>query len=189
MTKSLNLHVLLVCIALAVTATVFGKANTPEAEKINGAEWNVTVNKVILYADGEDNYTISDTARVNKGLKRLPHSENITIGWTIPRADGCIWLVAYDKEPILSEKVTVTEMYSIPPDGSDIQVTFKFKDAKKWETITKENIGKRLAVFVNGHLMNAPQVNTEITSGKCSVLIPADMIRDYLPHLDQEKLK
>lgn len=32
------------------------------------------------------------------------------------------------------------------------------------ETITQENIGKPLAVFVNGLLMNAPQVNSEITS-------------------------
>lgn len=38
-------------------------------------------------------------------------------------------------------------------------------------------------------LMNAPQVNSEIESGNCSVSIPADMIHNYLPNLDLEKLK
>ena len=72
-------------------------------------------------------------------------------------------------------------------DGN-IQVAFKFADAKRWETITQENIGKRLVVFVNGQLMNAPQVNSEITLGNCSVSIPAEMIHEYLPNLDLEKL-
>lgn len=33
------------------------------------------------------------------------------------------------------------------------------------------------------------RVNSEITSGSCSVSIPADKIHEYLPNLDLEKLK
>lgn len=189
MTRLLKLPALLVGIALAVTTIACGKTSSTKTEMAEETKWNVTVNKVIYNIDGDDQYTVADTARVNKGLKEMLHNPNITIGWTIPGADGKIWLVTYENKPILSEKVTVTDAYSMPSNGGDIQVEFKFADTKKWETITQENIGKRLAVFVNGQLMNAPQVNSEITSGSCSVSIPADKIHEYLPNLDLEKLK
>ena len=172
MKRLLKLPALLVGIALAGTAIACGNTSTTKTEKVEGTEW-----------------TVADTARVNEGLNALPQNPNITIGWTIPNADGKIWLVAYENEPVLNEKVKVTEANSIPSYGGDIQVAFKFANAKKWETITQENIGKRLAVFVNGQLMNAPQVNAEITSGSCSVSIPTDKIHEYLPDLDLEKLK
>ncbi|MBD5369502.1 MAG: hypothetical protein HDR83_09620 [Bacteroides sp.] len=189
MKRLLKLSVLLVGIALVGTVIACGNTSTKKAEKVEGTEWNVTVKRVIQDIDGNGQYTVADTARVNKGLNELPHNPNITVGWTIPSADGKIWLVAYENEPILNEKVKVTEANSMPSYGGDIQVAFKFANAKNWETITKENIGKRLAVFVNGQLMNAPQVNSEITSGSCSVSIPADKIHEYLPNLDLEKLK
>ncbi|MDE6019107.1 MAG: hypothetical protein K2G85_09880 [Muribaculaceae bacterium] len=189
MRRIFNLSTLLLSIALAVAATACGKSSTTKTDKVEGTEWNVTVKKVIQNIDGNGQYTVADTARVNKGLNELPHNPNITIDWTIPNADGKIWLVAYKNEPILNAKVKVTEANSMPSYGGNIQVAFKFPDAEKWEEITRDNIGKRLAIFVNGQLMNTPQVNTEITSGNCSVSIPADMIHEYLPNLDLEKLK
>lgn len=189
MTRLLKLPALLIGIALAGTTIACGNTSTTKTEKVEGTEWNVTVKKVIQNIDGNGQYTVADTARVNQGLKAIPHNPNITIDWTIPSADGKIWLVAYENEPILSENVAVTEANSIPAYGGDIQIGFKFSDAEKWATITRENIGKRLAVFVNGQLMNAPQVNSEITSGSCSVSIPTDKIHEYLPNLDLEKLK
>lgn len=179
---------LLMCIAFAAIATGCGKTSTTKTEKVVGTEWNVSVKKVIQNIDGNGQYTVADTARVNQGLKAIPHNPNITIDWTLPSADGKIWLVAYENEPILSEIVSVTEANYMSLYDGNIQVAFKFADAKKWETITQENIGKRLAVFVNGQFMNAPQVNTEITSGSCSVSIPTDKIHEYLPNLDIEQI-
>lgn len=189
MAKKFYLLSSLVGIIMAVVATAWGKASTTKTEKVDGVEWNVTIKKVIQNIDGNGQYTVADTARVNQGLKAIPHNPNITIDWTIPSADGKIWLVAYESEPILSEKVNVTEANSIPAYGGDIQIGFKFSDAEKWATITRENIGKRLAVFVNGQLMNAPQVNSEIESGSCSVSIPANKVTEFLPNLDLEKIK
>ena len=194
MKRLLNLPALLVGIALAGTAIACGNTSTTKTEKVEGTEWNVTVCKSVSFNDFLSGvnidaiYTVADTATVNQKLLGIK-LENLTIDWTIPSADGNIWLVAYENEPILNEKVKVTEANSIPLYSGDIQVAFKFADAKKWETITQENIGKRLAVLVNGQLMNAPQVNTEITSGSCSVSIPADKIHEYLPAFDLEKLK
>lgn len=182
-------------IILFAASTSCGNIGTVKSEKVEGTEWNVTVNKVVAFNDTvfgvvtDYNYTVADTSRINAALKNLPHCGNVTICWTLPSADGSIWLVAYDNEPLLSEKVTVTEVNSMPNYGGDVQVAFRFPDAGKWEAITAENIGQRLAVTVNGQLMNAPQVNSAITSGNCSVSIPSDMIHDYLPDLDLAKLK
>lgn len=194
MTRLLKLPALLVGIALAGTVIACGNTSTTKTEKVEGTEWNVTVCKSVSFNDSltgvntDAIYTVADTATINQKLLGVK-PENLTIDWTIPSAEGKIWLVAYENVPLLNEKVKVTEANSIPSYGGDIQVAFKFADAKKWETITKENIGKRLAVIVNGQLMNAPQVNSEITSGSCSVSIPADKIHEYLPNLDLEKLK
>lgn len=170
-----------------------GNTSTTKTEKVEGTEWNVSVHKAAQFYDPltgvgtEANYTVSDTAAVNAVLLGIK-PENLTLEWAIPSADGRIFLVAYESEPILSEQVNVTEAYSILSYESDIQVGFKFTDAEKWANITRENIGKRLAVFVNGQLMDAPRVNSEIESGNCSVSIPADKIHDYLPNLDLAKL-
>ena len=194
MKRLLKLPALLVGIALAGIAIACGNTSTTKTEKVEGTEWNVTVCKSVSFNDSltgintDAIYTVADTATINQKLLGVK-PENLTIGWTIPSADGKIWLVAYENEPVLNEKVKVTEANSIPAYGGDIQVGFRFNDANKWATITRENIGKRLAVFVNGQLMNSPQVNSEIESGNCSVSIPADMIHDYLPSLDLEKLK
>lgn len=194
MPKRLTLPALLVSIALAVAVTACGNTSTTKTEKVEGVEWNVSVRKAVQFYDSQtgvstDNkYTLADTASINQQLRGIK-PENLTLEWTIPSADGSIWLVAYENGPILSEKVAVTEANTMPSYGGNIQVAFKFADADKWATITRENIGSRLAVFVNGQLMNAPQVNNEITSGNCSVTIPGDMIKQYLPDMDLEKLK
>ena len=183
-----------VSIIIAVVSTACGKTSTTKTEKVDGVEWNVSVCNAVQFndpqtgVDTDNNYTVADTAAVNEKLLSIK-LEKLTLDWTIPGTDGTIWLVAYESEPILSEKVIVTEANSMPSYGGDIQVGFKFPDVEKWVTITRENIGKRLAVFVNGRLMNAPRVNSEIESGSCSVSIPANMVKDFLPNLDLEKIK
>ena len=194
MAKKLYLFASLVSIIMAVATTACGKTSNTKTEKVDGVEWNISVRKAVQFNDPQtgintdNNYTVADTASVNEKLLSVK-PENLTLDWTIPNTDGTIWLVAYESEPILSEKVSVTEANSIPSYGGNIQISFKFSDAEKWATITRENIGKRLAVFVNDQLMNAPKVNSEIESGRCSVSIPANMVKDFLPNIDLEKIK
>lgn len=186
MAKNITLPALL----LVVAATACGNTGTTKTEKVEGVEWCVTVNRCVEFTDTVlgistlQDYTVADTAIVNALLKDRKLCENITIAWTLPSSDGSIWLEAYENVPLLSERVEVTEANSISSYGDDIQIVFKFSDAGKWATITRENIGQRLALVVNGHLMNAPQVNTEITSGNCAVTIPNDMVSQFLPDFD-----
>ncbi len=180
-------------IAIAAMATACGGASTAEAEDVEGIEWNVTVCSAVQFDDSmrgistDRSYTLGDTASVNEQLMSVK-AENLTLEWTVAATDGTIRLVAYESEPILSEKVKITENNSIMSYGGDIQVAFKFPDVDRWATVTRQNIGKRLAIFVNGRLMSAPQVNTPIESGSCSVTFPAEVKDDYLPNFDLENV-
>lgn len=195
MNTNLTLQTLVATIVFAVTTTACSNTVSKKTEKVDGTEWNVAINKVVEFNDTalgistDQDYTVADTATVNALLKDFKHCGNITIAWTLPSADGSIWLTAYEDEPLLSEIVKITEVNPIPSYGDNIQVAFKFADADKWANITRESIGERLAVIVNGQLMNAPQVNTEISSGNCSVTIPKDMVKQFLPDLDLEKIR
>ncbi|MCX4263274.1 MAG: hypothetical protein OSJ37_00980 [Muribaculaceae bacterium] len=194
MTKKIYLLASFVSILMVVVSTACGNTSTTKTEKVDGIEWNVSLRNTVQFNDSLTGistyniYTVADTASVNEKLLSI-RPENLTLDWTLPSTDGTIWLVAYESEPILSEKVSITEANSIPAYGGNIQIGFKFSNTEKWATITRENIGKRLALFVNGQLMNAPQVNNVIESGYCSVSIPANMVTDFLPNLDLEKIK
>ena len=194
MAKALNSFALLVSIITAVVVTACSDTRSTRTEKTDGIEWDVTVNRTVKFNDSltgintDVKYSVADTARINQKLRGIK-PENLTLDWTIPDADGSIWLVAYESTPILSEKVSVTEANVIPSYGGNVLMAFKFTDAKKWETVTKEYIGKIWLYFVNSRLMNAPQVMMEIASGNCSVSIPAEMIHDYFPDIDLDYLK
>nr|MBD5377118.1 hypothetical protein [Bacteroides sp.] len=199
MAKILNIKAWLVGIIMMMAGlSGCGNTSSEKTQKISGEEWNVTVHRAWEFNDTVNGigittdckYRVADTAQVNQALAGIkPETGHFSFGWTIESSDGTVWLVAYEDEPLLSERVKVTTANSLPEYEGNVQVAFRFADADKWAAITEENIGKRLAVIVNGQVMNAPQVNMRINSGNCSVSIPADKIREYLPNLDMEKLK
>ena len=65
MKRLLKFTALLVGIALAGTAIDSGNTSITKTEKVEGTEWNVTVKRVIHILDGNCQYTIADTVRVN----------------------------------------------------------------------------------------------------------------------------
>ena len=65
MKRLLKFTALLVGIALAGTAIDSGNTSITKTEKVEGTEWNVTVKRVIHILDGNGQYTIADTVRVN----------------------------------------------------------------------------------------------------------------------------
>ena len=85
---------------------------------------------------------------------------------------GKMDLVIIASTPLLEQDVEITEVNKLPKSGDIYQVAFRFNDRSLWEKITTANIGKRIAICVNGTVLSAPQVNSPITQGACSVTVP-----------------
>lgn len=66
-----------------------------------------------------------------------------------------------DGKHFRSATVTLDPTTNIPI----VQIAFDDEGAKLFQELTKNNIGKRLAIFVGGQLVSAPTVQAEITGG------------------------
>ena len=78
-------------------------------------------------------------------------------------------LIVYEQTPLLIETVTLSISLR---ENQEYEGRFKFADADKWERITQENVGRQLALAVNGVIRSAPTVATPIKGGSCSVVGP-----------------
>jgi preprotein translocase subunit SecD len=50
-----------------------------------------------------------------------------------------------------------------------IQITFTDAGAKQFAKVTHQNIGKRLAIIIDGRLYSAPTIKSEIRDGKAQI--------------------
>ena len=51
----------------------------------------------------------------------------------------------------------------------DLMITFSGKGAEKWKRMTRDNVGREIAILVNGEVVSAPKVQMEIKFGKCRI--------------------
>ncbi len=77
-------------------------------------------------------------------------------GWKDTELDG---------KHFRSATVTLEPSTSLPV----VQIIFDTEGAKLFQQLTKNNIGKRIAIFVGGELVSAPTVQTEITGGSAVI--------------------
>ena len=52
---------------------------------------------------------------------------------------------------------------------SEVSMTMNAEGAKAWARLTKENIGKSVAIILDDMVYSAPRVNDEITGGRSSI--------------------
>jgi len=57
----------------------------------------------------------------------------------------------------------------VPGQGNIIHLDFNEKGATKFFEITKKNVGKRLAIVVNGRVLMAPNLHEAIVGGRCQI--------------------
>jgi preprotein translocase subunit SecD len=50
-----------------------------------------------------------------------------------------------------------------------VSMNFKTQGAKEFETITGENVGKRLAIILDGNIYSAPQIRSRIAGGRAQI--------------------
>ena len=74
-------------------------------------------------------------------------------------------LVLLNQSALKSATVTTNQ-----PDGSPrIEIAFTDEGKKRFAEVTRQSIGKRLAIVIGGQLYSAPKIMTEISGGTAAI--------------------
>lgn len=124
--------------------------------------------------------SIKDTARVNAMLRITKNifPNNVRFMWTIkPVEKGsdihrlvAIKVTSRDGEPALGGDVIVDASQDYSPTGQvEVSMSMNAEGALTWKRLTGENIGRQVAIALDGYIYSFPWVNTEIAGGRSSI--------------------
>lgn len=124
-----------------------------------------------------------DTATVNSYLKMdqvkalLPR--NLNFKWTAKAIDDeekfyrliAIKVTGRDgRAPLEGDVITdARQDYAEMGSRPEVSMTMNSEGAKIWARLTKENVGKSIAIVLDGYVRSYPNVNGEITGGRSSI--------------------
>ena len=125
----------------------------------------------------------SDTAAVNKylGMKQVRElmPRDLQFRWTVKAFDEAgnyYQLVAIKvtnrdgRAPLEGSAVTDARAdFSQSSVYANVSMSMNAEGAKTWARMTKENIGKSIAIALDGYIYSFPTVQTEITGGNSSI--------------------
>lgn len=200
-----NNRLSIITTAIALIAALIGcsNANTGKTVEVENVKWNVAAFAVVPFdsvalqvAEPEAygdilplrySYTREESTEVDEILKQndsLLSAKGYAYQWVKYGAPDKMDLVILPATPLLEQEVEVTGINILSQYGDVLQVCFSFDEKRKWEEITSASIGNRIAICVNGVVLNAPQVNAPITQGACSVTVPIEEVPTLLPNVD-----
>jgi len=124
-----------------------------------------------------------DTARVDKYLKmpqiRSIFPRNMMFRWTAKPMDkegNYYQLVALKvtnrdgKAPLTGDVITdARQEFGQNRATSEVTMTMNSEGAKTWARLTRENVGKSIAIVLDGLVQSFPTVQGEITGGRSSI--------------------
>ncbi len=125
---------------------------------------------------------VKDTARINQLLRRTNSifPRNMKLAWTVkPRANTpgdpeFLELVALkasrDNKAALGGEVISDARQDYDQNGKvEVTIQMNTEGAKIWRRLTGENIGRQVAIVLDGYVYSYPVVNDEIPSGRSSI--------------------
>jgi preprotein translocase subunit SecD len=82
-----------------------------------------------------------------------------------------LWIdktVVIDQNDVQSASVSMSALSNANvPSNPEIEITLTPKGTKRLAEFTRDNLHKRLAIILDGHLVSAPVIHSEIPGGKC----------------------
>ncbi len=123
---------------------------------------------------------MKDTAMVNNLLRRVKDvfPRNMKLAWKIKPekwSPGYLELVALkvtsrDGKPALDGDVIVDARQDFDQNGRvEVSMNMNSEGARIWKRLTGDNIGRQIAIVLDGYVYSAPNVNDEIPSGRSSI--------------------
>jgi len=122
---------------------------------------------------------IKDTARVNHLLAEVKNSfpRDLVLRWAVkPNSKTPNYLALYalkssrEGMPALSGDVISGARQDFDQNGKvTVDLQMNSQGAKIWKRITGDNIGKQVAIVLDGYVYSCPVVNTVIPNGRSSI--------------------
>lgn len=123
---------------------------------------------------------IKDTARINRLLDKVKgiFPRNLQLAWTIkPEKDApeVLQLMALrstnrENTAALFGDVIVDARQDYNQNGTvEVSMTMNNTGAKVWRNLTRDNVGRQVAIVLDGYVYSAPNVNDEIPNGRSSI--------------------
>ncbi len=127
-------------------------------------------------------YNVKDTVKINRIIERadikslLPR--NLKFAWEVKpnEANGQELLTLYalktrraGQAPLTGEVITDARQDFDQSGRPAISMQMNSVGAKKWKKLTASNIGRQIAIVLDGYAYSAPQVNGEIPNGSSSI--------------------
>ena len=123
---------------------------------------------------------IKDTARVNNLLAKVQNvfPRNLKLAWQHKPREGAsdvLELVALkvtsrDGSPALGGDAVVDARQDYDQNGNvEVTLSMNSEGARVWKRLTGENIGKQVAIMLDGYVYSFPTVRSEISGGRSSI--------------------
>jgi SecD/SecF fusion protein len=123
---------------------------------------------------------IKDTARINYMLRatKSMFPRDMKLAWSVkPRADSkdvlelvALKVTSRDGSPALGGDVIVAARQDYDQNGRvEVSMSMNSEGARIWKRLTGENIGKQVAIVLDGYVYSYPNVNGEIPNGMSSI--------------------
>ncbi len=123
---------------------------------------------------------IKDTARVNRMLKEVKDifPRDLKLAWEVkpnPQTPNYLGLVALkassrDGSAAMGGDVISDARQDYDQNGRvTVDLQMNSQGAKVWKRLTGENIGKQIAIVLDGYVYSFPVVNDEIPNGRSSI--------------------
>ncbi len=122
--------------------------------------------------------SVKDTAKVNHMLDLVKSTlpRDLRLAWEHKSMDdkGLVQLIALkavgEKGAVLTgDAITDARQDYSDKGGNEISMSMNTLGAKTWKKITGENIGKSIAIVLDGYVYSYPTVQNEIPNGRSSI--------------------
>ena len=123
---------------------------------------------------------IKDTARVNNMLRQVKSifPRDLKLAWSVkPRAESpevlelvALKITSRDGSPALGGDVITNARQDYDQNGRvEVSMSMNSEGARIWKRLTGDNVGKQIAIVLDGYVYSYPNVNGEIPNGSSSI--------------------
>lgn len=101
----------------------------------------------------------------------LPEDLRFAWGWKSEGGKRSLYALrdSQKEAPDLEDLTSVNIKESSRKGNYDLMLSFSKKGAESWSEMTRENVGRNIAIVIEGEVVTAPMVQSEINMGKCII--------------------